>query len=551
MKKLITLLAIVFCFNANAQSSIITTVAGNGTMGYSGDGGTATAAAIWQVAGLNFDASGNMFIADASNNRVRKINTSGIITTVAGNGTQGLSGDGGAATDAEMYMPSGVAIDNQGNLFVVEAGNNRIRKINTSGIITTYAGSGLSGTQNGAFSGDGGQASAAQLNEPYGVAVDANNNIYVADTYNSVIRKINTLGIITTIAGNNVFGYTGDNGQAIAASLYEPYALTFDAAGNLYIADKGNNCVRKVNSAGIITTVAGNGYGAGGGLGAYSGDGGQATAAELNYPQGLVCDASGNLYIADYYNARVRMVNTSGIISTMAGIGTAGYTGDGGLANAAKLSCPYGLAFDQYGSLYIADCSRIRSVCTFPNVSFNIAQDAAPHTWDVYPTYPYNINPNSTLWYWGDGSVTGGLYPSHTYSAAGSYTICVNASCTNGCGTEYCLTDSLYRLAYSSNSNMVAVNVLQGNQTTNVNLLAANNNQVTVYPNPSSGSFIIETNNTTKQALQIFDVNGKLVLTQAINGKTILDATNLADGVYNLSLINSNGIVNKRLVIVK
>ena len=222
--------------------------------------------------------------------------TNGIITTVAGDGPQGDSGDGGQATSAQLSNPSGVAVDAAGNLYIADSGNHRIRKVAANGIITTVAGNGSYG-----YSGDGGRATSAQLAAPWGVAVDAAGNLYIADTNNGVIRKVAASGIITTVAGNGSHGYSGDGGPATSAQLNSPSGVAVDAAGNLYIADYGNYRIRKVATNGIITTVAGNYYG-------YSGDGGPATSAQLTFPWGLTVDATGNLYVADLSNNAIRLL---------------------------------------------------------------------------------------------------------------------------------------------------------------------------------------------------------------------------------------------------
>lgn len=283
----------VFALNTNAQ--IITTVVGNGlgagtfTCCYSGDGGQATAAELANPEGIAFDAVGNMYISDRDNSRVRMINTLGIISTVAGIGTYGFSGDGGQATAAALYGPMGLAFDAVGNLYIADQVNFRIRIVNTAGIINTVVGGGSSGL------GDGGQATNATLYYPEGLVFDASGNLYISDSWNNRIRKVNTLGIITTIAGSGASypggGYSGDGGQATAAELYTPTGITLDAFDNLYIADHNNNRIRRVNTVGTINTFAGNGYAAPA-AGAYSGDGGAAIAAELFYPIGVTFDAS-------------------------------------------------------------------------------------------------------------------------------------------------------------------------------------------------------------------------------------------------------------------
>ena len=335
----------------------ILTVAGNGVQGYSGDGGQAMSAKINYPAGVAVDSSGNIYIADDLNQRIRKVTAStGVITTVAGNGTAGYSGDGSAATSAEINSPAGVAVDSSGNIYIADTSNNRIRKVTIStGKISTVAGNGTAG-----FYGDGGAATSAMLSSPYGVAVDANGNIYIADYSNQRIRKVTSTGIISTVAGNGTQGYSGDGGAATSAELNNPEGVALDSSGNIYIADRWNNRIRLVTiSTGKITTAAGSGpWG-------YTGDGGPATSAKLTYPDGVAVDAYGNIYIADSGNSAIRKVFAfDGTITTIAGNGTSGYSGDGGPALNAKLNFPPGVALDVAGNIYIADGSneRVRAV---------------------------------------------------------------------------------------------------------------------------------------------------------------------------------------------
>jgi prepilin-type N-terminal cleavage/methylation domain-containing protein len=319
------------------MAGIITTFVGNGTGGYSGDGGPATSANLFYPYGVAVDSSGNLYIADYYNNRIRMVTAStGIITTVAGNGTEGYSGDGGPATSAELNNPTKSAVDSSGNLYIADYGNQRVRMVTAStGIITTVAGNGTAG-----YSGDGGAATSAELWGPYGVAVDSSGNLYIVEIWNFRIRKVTaSTGIITTVAGNGTSGYSGDNGAATSAELWTPYGVAVDSSGNLYIADYGNNRIRKVTaSTGIITTIAGNG------TAGYSGDGGPATSAKLHSPTGSAVDSSGNLYISEYGNNRIRKVTASGTICTVAGNGTSGYSGDNGAATSAELHTPSDIA---------------------------------------------------------------------------------------------------------------------------------------------------------------------------------------------------------------
>jgi sugar lactone lactonase YvrE len=335
------------------SSGVISTVAGNGIQGFSGDGGKATSARFHLPTGLATDAAGNLYIADLSNYRIRKVTPGGIVSTVAGNGNSGFSGEGGQATSAQLSGPAGVAVDKSGNLFIADYQNQRVLKVTPAGVLSTVAGNGTQG-----FSGDGGPATAAQLNQPWAVAVDISGNLFIADLMNHSIRKVTSDGRINTIAGIGVPGFSGDDAQAAAAQLNYPVGVALDSAGNLYIADSGNHCIRKVTSAGIISTVAGNG------IAGFGGDGGPATVAHLNHPASIAIDNGGNLFIADYNNNRIRKVTAGGVIKTVAGIGTAGFSGDGRPAISAQLNFPMGLALDATGSLFIADYEndRIRRV---------------------------------------------------------------------------------------------------------------------------------------------------------------------------------------------
>ena len=322
----------------------ITTVAGTGTSGYAGDAGQATSAQLNIPWGIAVDTSGNLYIADEINNRIRMVATDGTITTIAGSGTNGYAGDGSAATSANLNYPAAIAVDGSGNVYISDTGNHVIRKRAAGGTITTFAGTNVAG-----YYGDGGAATSAQLNLPLGVALDSAGNLYIADTLISMIRKVASNGTITMVAGSTLSGYGGDGGAATSAQLHEPFGVTVDAAGNMYISDTFNHEVRKVTTDGTITRIAGTG------TRGYSGDGGPATEAKLNYPEGLAVDSAGNLFIADSLNCRIRVVTPSGIITTVAGTGKFGSLGDGGPATSAQLNTPSGVALDAAGNLYIAD----------------------------------------------------------------------------------------------------------------------------------------------------------------------------------------------------
>ncbi len=341
-------------------NGVITTFAGNGIGGYKGDGGQATNAEFsFNIpSGMIFDAAGNLYVADTSNERVRKIATNGIVSTVAGTGTAGYNEDGIAAKSAELYYPFDVAFDPAGNLIIEDAANNRIREVTPDGLIHTIAGTG-----GGAYTGDGGPATNAMFFNPQGgLAVDASNNIYIGEGYAEHVRKINPQGIINSILGNGQGDFSGDGGPATNANLSYPLGVGCDAFGDVFIV--GDDRVRKVNANGIISNLAG--AGGDGYYGSYAGDGGPATNAFLGDPGGVTADAFGNVYVADEGNSRIRRIDTNGIITTVAGNGKDGYSGDNGAATNAELWYPYGVAATREGALYIADTgnNRLRMVNT-------------------------------------------------------------------------------------------------------------------------------------------------------------------------------------------
>jgi sugar lactone lactonase YvrE len=363
-------------------SGTIRTVAGADTKGYSGDNGPATKAQLWNPRGLALDNAGNLYIADTNNHRIRKIDSAGTITTVAGNGTQNSTGDDGPASLAQFRFPVGVALDRSRNLYIAEADGHRVRKIDQSGHISTVAGTGVAG-----FSGDGGPATRAQLGVPLGIAVDDSGNLYIADADNNRIRKVDTAGTITSIAGNGVEGFAGDGGLAVAAELSYPEGVTVDHAGSLYIADSGNDRIRKVDTGGRINTIVGSG------IRGFSGDGEPAATAQLAYPDAVAVDRHGDVYIGDWGNYRVRKVDQNGTITTLAGLGP-NYPDDGGPSSQAILRSPTFAHVDNVGRLYIADSGnhRVRRVDQGGDITTIAGNGTAGFSGDGGPAIDAQLN---------------------------------------------------------------------------------------------------------------------------------------------------------------
>jgi uncharacterized protein (TIGR03437 family) len=348
MKALLGLVFLPLCLGQIPLS----TVAGTGTTGFSGDGGPATAAMLSSpLAGVAVDSAGNVYIADIGNDRVRKVTSAGIISTYAGNGKPGTSGDSGPATSAQLYNAlstswavQGMTADAAGNVYIVDNVNRRVRKVTPAGIISTFAGGGL-------LLGDGGPAALAELPSPTSVAVDAVGNVYIVDGLR--VRKVNTAGIISTVAGNGVPSYNGDGGLAVNAAM-EPESVTVDRAGNLYITEFVNGVIRKVDTAGMITTIAGMKSDH-----PSSGDGGPATKAVLQNLHGVAVDGAGNIFLID--SPYVRKIDTSGIVTTV--MSPYGTGADGGKVSYKTLTGPAaGLTFDAAGTLYLTEYAYVEKL---------------------------------------------------------------------------------------------------------------------------------------------------------------------------------------------
>jgi sugar lactone lactonase YvrE len=363
-----------------------------------------------------FDAAGNLFFVETGNHVVRKLSSAGIVTTVAGNGVEGFAGDNGPATAAQLDSPAGLALDSAGDLFIADSHNHRIREVSSAtGTITTIAGIGAPG-----FSGDGGPATAATLDLPTALALDVAGNVYVADSNNHRVRRIaSATGVIATVAGNGIEAFAGDNGPATSASIDSPNGLALDSAGNLYIADTHNGRLRQVSSStGLISTVAGAGV-VGGNVQSFGGDNGPATAAGLALPRGLTMDSADNLYFADSANHRIRRISAAGTITTVAGQGTENFAGDGAPAVAANLDSPQSVAISPAGLLTLADTAnqRIRQLDALPAPGPDIHTIAGLGTTSSSETL--SLSGPSVVAY-GSGSITATLAASST--ATGSVT---------------------------------------------------------------------------------------------------------------------------------
>jgi len=496
MKKLIlnsAVLVVALSISLFAQAQKIRTIAGNGTDSYTGDGGQAIHATIGSSWGIAMDGNGDVFIADDDDYVIRKIDPTGVISTIAGMGYPGYSGDGGPATSAHLNYPSGLAVDAGGNLYVADNGNYVIRKIDIHGVITTVAGTGVWG-----YSGDGGPAVSARINGCVSIAFDRTGNMYIADG-NTRIRKVDPSGIISTVAGGSMWGYSGDGGSATLAALAGPCGIACDTLGNIYFSDQPNNAIRKVSTTGIISTIAGTG------IGGYSGDDGVATSAKLNSPGGVTMDLQGNVYFADEGNNRIRKIATTGIISTVAGNGSWDYTGDDGFAVNAAMKLPSALCINSIGNLFITDRKNyaVREVinATAINIGANPGNVISNGTTVTF-TAPTNIQNYGLSYQWQLNDMNVG-----TNSA--TYT---NNSLNAGDVVTCTLIDPAGGASILTSNEIVMVDHSLETATITQN---NSNIDIAVYPNPNNGNFKVTGTFTSKMDenvnYSVYDVSGKMV----------------------------------------
>jgi hypothetical protein len=548
MRKLLSSLVFLFLLVTNGQAQIITTVAGTGTPGFSGDGGAAIAAQLDHPAAVFADSAGNLFICDLGNQRIRMVSTSGSITTIAGVGSgSSYSGDGAPATAATIISPMGILKNESGIVFCNAGAADRVSKIDVAGIIKTIIGTGSYG-----YSGDGGPATAAQC-APRDIATDRYGNIYVAD-YTNHIRKVSVGGIITTIAGTGTTtGFSGDGGPATNAQMGFPSGVTTDRAGNIYFADLTNYRVRKVSAAGIITTIAGNGSSG------YSGDGGPATAATITRTGGLVADGLGNLYLADNLNHAVRKIAASGIITTIAGNGSPGYSGDGGSATAATLFEPNYVSLHPNGDIYIAD--RNNDVIRKISYGNHIPVFTGGHIQSLSVCENSSLTLNSALtvsdadagqtlsWTLITPPLHGAAPISYIATATGVTVIPAGLSYTpaaayTGTDTFEVRIDDGRSVAFVTfYVNVIPVNLCE------MEAGAFNSGSYSVYPNPGRGQFSLSLPEGVVGVMTITDVAGRVVMQRSVqNGAAIAIEES---GVYMIAITTEAGVWRGKVVVVE
>lgn len=505
------------------HGQIINTIAGGGIT--LGDGGPATAANLNMPSGIAYDNAGNLYIADAGHYRIRKVDNAGFITTVAGNGTQGATGDNGPATAATLAGLNKIYVDDSADIYIPDSYNNKIRKVTVAGIITTIAGTGFPGS-----SGDSGLATAARLSSPYDVAMDRYRNIYIADVGNHKIRKIAPDGIITSLplSISPVFSVSG---------------LTFDAIGNLYMVD-GNNKVYIMDTFGTVRVSAGNGS-----IG-YSGNGGPATAASMDGVQGVAADNAGNIYVAEVNNNIVRSINPSGIIAGYAGTGSLGFYGDGGPSIAARINDCGELTTNPAGWLVIADRgnNRIRMIS---NCSNTVISSPVNYSSVVGGGAVFNVTTTSgslsLQWQADTGTGYADLPNSAPYSGVTTTTLLVSFLTTTQNNTQYrCKVTDVANGCYTYSA---AATLYVTDPTTAVSNTSTQA-QPDIYPNPAGSYITVTSPGSEINTISLLDMTGREVLNKLnVNTtKLTLPVNDLPAGYYLVKVITAKGVAFKKIV---
>ncbi len=543
-----TIISILLLGTINiSHAQLITTYAGNGSQGFSGDGGPATAAQVDRPRDVTIDSKGNLFIADCFNYRIRKVDLNGTITTWAGTGINGHSGDGGPATSADIGLARSITIDTADNIYFADGGY--VRKISPAGIITTIAGDGMGG-----YSGDGGPATAAGIIANGGIAVDRQGNVFFSDLANYVVRKINSAGIISTFAGNGSVTVGTDGIAATSSGIGQTQALAADTSGNIYLA--AGQKVRKVNTTGIISTFAGSTFG-------YSGDGGPATAAQFQNPVAVIADKFGNVYISDQQNYVIRRVDKNGIIHAFAGNGAAGYSGDGGPATAAQVyTLTFGLAVIGNGAVFITDNQvneRIRAVnhppyfTTGATYSITACNDTPYIALDTLLSVMDSNTAQPLLWSINTPPLHGTLTAADTLYADTIATLPAGTLYTPD--GSYIGTDSFSVTIYDGiMRDTITVYLNMIDCILNIHNTTGNTGDFQIYPNPAMGGrFSCILPAATEQAkLVITDATGRIVKQIDIATGTQTDIQlHVPPGLYLAHLYTSMGIQTRKLTITQ
>lgn len=507
-------LATLLTVEAKAQT--ITTYAGDFTKmhTFSGDGGAATAAGLDGPTGCTFDAAGNFYFSDKYNGSIRMVNAAGNISTIAGTGSPGTSGDGGAATAAQIDWPIGITFDAAGNLYVAAYNSHSIRKVNTSGIISTFAGT----SGSGGYTGDGGAATAAKISYPTDVAADAAGNIYISDWNNGLVRKVNTLDAISTYAGGGS-SFT-DGIPATDASFYGNNGLFTDANGNLFVTDMNDNRLCRITAGALCYTIMGTG------TAGYSGDGAAATAAKCDGPSFVTADVAGNIFFSDMKNHVIRRIDVStGNITTVVGSNVSSYTGDGGAATAATLSFPTGLCFNATGDLFICDQGNnvVRKVTAASVTLTGSATVCKGNTSTLIP------------------ASSGGVWSSSNTAVA----TVSSSGVVTGIGTGTAIISYAMGLGYGS--TVVTVNSCP----TEVGQAVIENQHLSVFPNPSKGSFTLTLPSINGEAIiTLSNMLGEVVQTvKADASQRLVSVSGIAAGNYVVKVVAGDKIYRTKVVV--